>query len=131
MKFYRFEIDLIKKTSSFTKNYIMNDLYQMQCEACHLDTPTVTEPEQTLLLKEITNWVIVASEIPKLQRTFTFTNFVEAIDFTVKVGNLAEEFNHHPAILTEWGKVTVSWWTHSIRGLHKNDFILAAKTDRL
>ena len=69
--------------------------------------------------------------MPRLVRTFTLPNFRAALAFTQRVGELAEEEGHHPAILTEWGKVTVSWWTHKIKGLHKNDFIMAAKTDAL
>jgi 4a-hydroxytetrahydrobiopterin dehydratase len=49
----------------------------------------------------------------------------------MQVGQIAEEEGHHPSILTEWGRVTVTWWTHKIKGLHRNDFIMAAKTDRL
>ena len=61
----------------------------------------------------------------------TFPVFASALAFTNQVGALAEAEGHHPAILTEWGRVTVSWWTHAIRGLHRNDFIMAAKTDAL
>ena len=60
-----------------------------------------------------------------------FKNFEQALQFTNKLGTVAEQQNHHPAILTEWGKVTVSWWTHKIGGLHKNDFIMAARTDAI
>ena len=60
-----------------------------------------------------------------------YKNFDEALTFTNKVGQLAEAEGHHPSILTEWGKVTVTWWTHKIKGLHRNDFIMAAKTDQL
>jgi 4a-hydroxytetrahydrobiopterin dehydratase len=60
-----------------------------------------------------------------------YKNFVEALHFTNKVGELAETEGHHPSLLTEWGKVTVTWWTHKINGLHRNDFIMAAKTDEL
>ena len=60
-----------------------------------------------------------------------FGNFVDALAFTNRVGQIAEEEDHHPALLTEWGKVTVSWWTHKIRGLHRNDLIMGAKTDEL
>ena len=67
----------------------------------------------------------------RLERIFKFKNFAEAITFTDKVGAAAEEEDHHPLIVTEWGKVTVQWWTHKIRGLHQNDFIMAAKTDKL
>ena len=69
--------------------------------------------------------------IRRLERVFRFRNFAEALSFTNQVGDLAEEEGHHPAILTEWGQVTVTLWTHKIRGLHRNDFILAAKIDAL
>jgi 4a-hydroxytetrahydrobiopterin dehydratase len=75
--------------------------------------------------------VLEVDGIPRLQRTFKFKNFVQALDFTNKVGELAEAEDHHPALLTEWGKVTVAWWTHKIKGLHRNDFIMAAKTDSI
>ena len=54
-----------------------------------------------------------------------------ALEFTNQVGELAEQEDHHPSILTEWGRVTVTWWTHAVSGLHVNDFISAAKTDQL
>jgi 4a-hydroxytetrahydrobiopterin dehydratase len=69
--------------------------------------------------------------IKRLERSFLFDDFAQALAFTNKVGQIAEEEGHHPDILTEWGRVTVSWWTHKIGGLHKNDFIMAAKTDNL
>ena len=67
----------------------------------------------------------------RLEKTFKFKNFRQALEFTNTVGELAEQEDHHPAILTEWGRVTVAWWTHKIRGLHRNDFIMAAKTDSI
>ncbi len=67
--------------------------------------------------------------IKRLERAFRFKNFAEAVAFTNRFAKTAEEEGHHPAILTEWGKVTVTWWTHKIRGLHQNDFIVAAKTE--
>jgi 4a-hydroxytetrahydrobiopterin dehydratase len=69
--------------------------------------------------------------VKRLERTFGFRNFAEALAFTDKVGERAEVEGHHPALLTEWGRVTVTWWTHKIGGLHQNDFIMAAKTDEL
>ena len=69
--------------------------------------------------------------IKRLERVFKFKDFAEALAFTNKVGQIAEEEGHHPSILTEWGRVTVTWWTHKIKGLHRNDFIMATKTDRL
>jgi len=67
----------------------------------------------------------------QLSREFGFRNFAEAIAFSNRVGDIAEDEGHHPAILTEWGKVTVTWWTHKIGGLHKNDLIMAARTDKV
>ncbi len=64
--------------------------------------------------------------IANLERVFRFRNFAEALAFTNRIGALAEEEGHHPAILTEWGRVTVSLWTHKIHGLHRNDFVMAA-----
>ncbi|MBA3470155.1 MAG: 4a-hydroxytetrahydrobiopterin dehydratase [Herpetosiphonaceae bacterium] len=104
----------------------------MKCEACHKGAPKVTEAEMAELGKQVPNWTVVNREnILRLERVFSFDTFVEALEFTNKVGAIAEEEGHHPALLTEWGKVTVTWWTHKIEGLHRNDFIMAAKTDEL
>ncbi len=76
------------------------------------------------------SWHIVhTSHTPQLVRCYEFSNFKEALAFTQRIGEIAEQVGHHPGLTTEWGKVTVSWWTHVIRGLHQNDFIMAAKTD--
>jgi len=83
-------------------------------------------------LPQVPDWQIVEREgVQRLERVFKFKNFSQALAFTNRVGELAEAEGHHPALLTEWGKVTVTWWTHKIRGLHRNDFIMAAKTDKL
>jgi 4a-hydroxytetrahydrobiopterin dehydratase len=71
------------------------------------------------------------SGIDRLEKVYQFNNFEQALRFTNEVGAIAEAENHHPSILTEWGKVTVSWWTHKITGLHNNDFIMAARTEEL
>ena len=110
----------------------MSELSQMKCEACRRGAPTVTEEEARELSAAVPDWRIVDRDgIPTLERTFEFPDFVGALAFTNEVGAAAEEEGHHPALLTEWGRVTVSWWTHKIRGLHQNDFIMAAKTDEL
>ncbi len=102
------------------------------CEACRADAPRVTDQESTELRSQIPQWKMVRRDgIDRLERSFTFRDFTAALAFTNQVGELAESQGHHPAILTEWGKVTVTWWTHKIRGLHRNDFIMAAKTDEL
>ncbi len=83
-------------------------------------------------LHQLPGWQIIEIEgINRLQKTFKFKNFEQALQFTNKVGVIAERENHHPAVLTEWGRVTVSWWTHKIAGLHVNDFIMAAKTNHI
>jgi len=110
----------------------MQQLTQMKCTACRKGEPTVTDAESAELYLQIPDWHINEREgIKRLERVFKFDNFVHALAFTNKVGALAEEEGHHPALLTEWGQVTVTWWTHKIRGLHRNDFIMAAKTDQL
>jgi len=107
-------------------------LSQTKCTACHAGEPTVTSEEIDRLQPQIVGWSIVErDEIKRLERVFKFKDFAEALTFTNKVGRIAEEEGHHPSILTEWGKVTVTWWTHKIKGLHRNDFIMAAKTDHL
>ncbi len=110
----------------------MTELSKMRCEACRAGAPTVTEDEIAEFLQQIPEWEIVErSGIPRLRRVFQFKNFAEALAFTSRVGEIAEAQNHHPAILTEWGRVTVSWWTHKIKGLHQSDFVMAARTDAL
>jgi 4a-hydroxytetrahydrobiopterin dehydratase len=107
-------------------------LQEMKCTACQGGEPTLTDEEIADYKPQVPEWdVIEVDGVKRLQRTFRLRNFRRALAFTNKVGELAEEEGHHPALLTEWGKVTVTWWTHKIRGLHQNDFIMAAKTDRL
>lgn len=104
----------------------------MRCVACRRDAPTVTAAEIAELHPQIPDWEIVEDEgIKQLRRTFAFDDFATALSFTDAVGKLAEEEGHHPALLIEWGRTTVTWWTHKIKGLHRNDFIMAAKTDEV
>ncbi len=110
----------------------MAQLTEMQCVACRSDSPQATQAEIAEYKPQIPDWQIVERDGEKrLERAFTFKNFAEALAFTNRVGELAEAEQHHPALLTEWGKVTVDWWTHAIRGLHRNDFIMAARSDAL
>jgi 4a-hydroxytetrahydrobiopterin dehydratase len=105
-------------------------LNQMSCVACRRDAPTVTDEESAELHRQVPDWELVELDgIKRLRRVFSFDDFAQALDFTNSVGRLAEEEGHHPALLTEWGRTTVTWWTHKIKGLHRNDFIMAAKTD--
>ena len=110
----------------------MHTLINEKCTACRRDSPRATEAEVLELKPQIPEWRLLEREgIERLERVYRFANFAEALSFTNRVGALAEEEGHHPAILTEWGRVTVTLWTHKIRGLHRNDFIMAAKVDSL
>ena len=110
----------------------MAALTEEKCVACRAGAPTITADEIAELQPQIPEWKLVEREsIPQMERVYAFRNFTQALAFTNMVGALAEEEGHHPALLTEWGRVTVTWWTHKIRGLHRNDFIMAAKTDAL
>ncbi len=107
-------------------------LQRLGCEACQADAPRVDEAELPGLLAALPDWSIkVRDGVMQLEKVFRFADFAGALAFTNAVGALAEAEDHHPALLTEWGQVTVTWWSHKIRGLHRNDFILAARTDRL
>ena len=110
----------------------MSDLSSKSCVACRGDAPKISEEKLALLLNQIPDWTpVVRDDVMQLEREFKFKNFKQALAFTNRVGELAEAQGHHPGILTEWGKVTVTWWTHKIMGLHENDFICAAKTDEV
>ncbi|WP_350559794.1 4a-hydroxytetrahydrobiopterin dehydratase [Psychrobacter sp. CAL346-MNA-CIBAN-0220] len=110
----------------------MSELSQASCEVCRIGAPTVSDVEASELLKQIPNWSLINVDgVNQLQRKYKFKNFVKAMAFANQVGDIAEAEGHHPGMLVEWGKVTVTWWSHSIKGLHSNDFIMAAKTDEL
>ncbi len=110
----------------------MNNLASGKCVACRGTEPILADSEISELHPQVAEWQIKEVNGEKrLERVFKFKNFAEALAFTNKIGAIAEEEDHHPLIITEWGRVTVNWWTHKIKGLHKNDFIMAAKTDEI
>lgn len=110
----------------------MATLVETKCVVCREGEPTVSDADIERFRPQVPEWKIVEREgVKRLERTFKLKDFVQALAFTNKVGNIAEAEGHHPALLTEWGRVTVTWWTHKIKGLHRNDFIMAAKTDEL
>ncbi len=110
----------------------MMEFSQLKCVACRGGDPSLTEAEIAELLPQVSEWTLVERDgIPQLQRIFKFKNYAQSLEFTNKVAAIAEEEDHHPLIVLEWGRVTVQWWTHVVKGLHKNDFIMAAKTDNL
>jgi 4a-hydroxytetrahydrobiopterin dehydratase len=105
---------------------------EIGCTPCREGEPTLGDDDLARLLSQVPEWRVVEREGERrLERVFKFGDFAQALDFTDRVGELAEAEDHHPALLTEWGRVTVTWWTHKIHGLHLNDFVMAAKTDRL
>jgi 4a-hydroxytetrahydrobiopterin dehydratase len=110
----------------------MTELSQLKCVACRGGEPTLTAAQIADLQPQVPEWQVKEVDgILRLERIFKLKNFIDAMALTNKVGMIAEKEDHHPAIVTEYGKVTVTWWTHKIKGLHQNDFIMAAKTDQL
>jgi 4a-hydroxytetrahydrobiopterin dehydratase len=114
------------------KQNIASDLTSLTCVACRPTSVPVSKQELRTLITQLPRWKVDKDNkdnIEQLTRVFVFKNYQQALQFTHQVAELAEREGHHPAILLEWGKVTVAWWTHAINGLHQNDFICAAKTD--
>lgn len=110
----------------------MNDLILMSSTIPKIGGPPLSNAEAEVYLPQVPEWNVIEIEgINRLERQYKFNNFQAALNFTNRIGELAEQEDHHPAILTEWGKVKVNWWTHAVGGLHLNDFILAAKSDQI
>jgi len=110
----------------------MEKLNQMSCEVCRVGTPTATEDEIAEYRQQVPDWSIVERDgVRRLEREFQFLDFQQAMIFCNQLAELSQAEGHHPRICIEWGKVTVTWWTHKIGGLHRNDFVMAAKTDEL
>jgi 4a-hydroxytetrahydrobiopterin dehydratase len=110
----------------------MEDLKELKCVPCRGGVPPLDDLQIAIFKPQTPEWQVIEVEgIKRLQRSLKFKNFAEALAFTNQVGALAEAEDHHPTLVTEWGNVTVTWWTHKIKGLHQNDFIMAAKTDAL
>ena len=110
----------------------MSELSQTKVAQISQNDSALTSEEIANYLKKVPGWQVVTEEgEARLKRLFKFDNFPQALNFTNRVGKIAEDENHHPALLTEWGKVTVYWWTHKIHGLHPNDFIMASRTSDL
>jgi 4a-hydroxytetrahydrobiopterin dehydratase len=114
------------------KGFSMNELAQQHCTAVTSTTPRLYERDINQYLENFPDWEIYEKDSEsRIEKAYKFKDFIQAMSFTNKVAQVANEEDHHPAILTEWGKVTITWWTHKIKGLHLNDFIMAAKTDQL
>lgn len=92
----------------------------------------LSDEEIEARLPRIPKWNLVEEDgVNKLRRTLTFKDFARALDFTNRLGRIAEDEGHHPIITLTWGRATVTWYSHSIGGLHEDDFAMAARTDQL
>ena len=108
----------------------MTKLKNQACSACSPDSALVTTQQVIELMPQVPEWQLLEVDgVQRLERLFSFTNFADALVFTNKIGEIAEQVGHHPMLVTEWGRVKVAWWTHKINGVHVNDFIMAARTD--
>ena len=109
----------------------MTNYSEKICEACQPDADPATNEELSLFLSNNSDWCLIENEhVKKIERTYKFNNFKDALEFTNLVGEVAEVEGHHPEIITEWGSVLVRWWSHKIRNIHLNDLILAARCDQ-
>ena len=107
----------------------MSDLAKKTCIPCKGGVPPLKGAKLDDLLEKLKNdWKIIKEH--HLEKEYSFKNFKEALDFTIKVGELAENQGHHPDIFLAWGKVKLTIWTHKIDGLTESDFIFAAKADK-
>ena len=107
------------------------ELADEACEACRPGSPQVAEPERSRLLSQLDGWSIKQADgVDQLVAEYRFPDFAAAQGFAAKVGGLAEAQNHHPRLVLEWGRVEVYWWTHAIGGLHRTDFVMAARCQR-
>ncbi len=110
----------------------MTALAQNKIEKLQEGAKPLSDQEIKTLKADLPEWQVLSVDGEKrLRRSYDFKNFRQALNFTDKVGEAAEKEDHHPTLVTEWGKVTVDWWTHKIGGLHRNDFTMAARTDEL
>jgi len=116
----------------------MNDLAQRTCVPCRGGVPPLTAPQTAPLLEQLDpQWRIVERSTSKrpnvmvLVREYRFANFAEAMQAAVRIGELAEEQQHHPDLHVAWGTLGVEIWTHKIGGLTESDFVFAAKCDAL
>jgi 4a-hydroxytetrahydrobiopterin dehydratase len=107
----------------------MSDLASKTCQPVKSGTPPLAGVQLNSLAKEVPDWKVVNGH--HIERAFKFPDFKSALAFVNKVGDVAEEQEHHPDITLGWGKASITTWTHSVDGLSENDFILAAKIDKL
>ncbi len=102
-----------------------------QCEACRVDAEKLDTAQIEQALNGLPGWQWLDEDIDKLQRVYTLKDFVAAMQLAEQVAQLAETVNHHPQLIVEYGRLTVVWWSHKIKGLHALDVEMAHRTDKL
>ncbi len=109
----------------------MNEkLTEKKCQVCEVGGAALVEPDISILMKELgASWEVHDEKM--ITKTFSFSDFKQTMVFVNKVANLAEDEGHHPEMCVSWGKVVIELFTHAVKGLSENDFILAAKIDTL
>ena len=105
-------------------------LAQRKCTPCRGGIPSLSHEEAERFQSQTPNWELHDNGC-RIERTFRFRNFQEALGFVRNVGDLAESEGHHPDISFGWGYATISLRTKKIKGLHENDFIMASKFDQM
>lgn len=108
----------------------MSDLIQKKCVPCEVGGKALTADEARVFTAHVPQWTL-ATDAKQIIRTFPFKDFAQALQFANKIGEVAESEGHHPDLTVSWGKVTVVLWTHAVGGLSENDFVMAAKVDKL
>lgn len=105
---------------------------KVECDACQFDADKLDSSQIQQKLKQLPDWEwIQPDQIDQLSRTFSTRDFVSAMALAQKIETLAESVNHHPQLIIEYGRLTVRWWSHKIKGLHAMDFDMAQKTEKL
>jgi 4a-hydroxytetrahydrobiopterin dehydratase len=104
----------------------------IQCAACQVNAPAVSDYELSDLVRSLPNWSVpVHNDVMKLERKFTFKTFNEALSFANDIGKISDNEGHHPQLVVSWGSVVVRWWSMKIKTLHKQDFLMASKSDSI
>ena len=109
----------------------MAELLNQSCEACQIDAPILSDTEISKLMADINAWNLITEPVKQLKKIFNFPDYQTSLAFVNAIAEISEQEDHHPQIILEWGKVTILWWSHKIKGLHMNDFICASKTDNI
>ncbi len=108
----------------------MNSLVNEKCKIARIGSSSIIGPELSNYMEMVSGWELKnRGDLLILSKNFEYSAYASGLNFVNDIANISEENNHHPRIIFEYSTVIVQWWTHSINGLHRNDFVMAAKTD--